>query len=92
MRNMKNELSEALRLCRVFSDMSAVDLAKRLQVSGCHVSAIEHGRKIANVHLINKYAKIFRTTPSAILLFSENISGVNDVRVKISKFVEAVCR
>ena len=41
-----NKLNKALRLIRVFNDMSLSELAKEMKVSIGHLSEIESGKKI----------------------------------------------
>lgn len=90
-------LSEALRLFRIFHDMTVSDLAKQLDVSPAYVSLIENGKKHPNLRLIEKYAKVFDTTPSAIMFFSEDLGKENkrtrlksSIRTAIIKFMRAV--
>ena len=92
-----NELGEALRLFRVFHDLSVNEMARLLDVTAGYVSSIECGRKTPNIVLIKKYAQIFETTPSAIIFFSEDLStgrlpkGVRSVlRSGIVKFMRAI--
>lgn len=95
--NVKPQLGEALRLFRVFHDMSVSDLAHRLDVSPSYISLIENGRKQPNLHLVEKYAEIFETTPSAIMFFSEDIASTgprarlkSSIRTVLIKFMRAV--
>ena len=62
-------INETLRLIRVIHDLSATDLAKELNISVSKLSKIE------------KYASIFNTTSSVLLLFAEHL----DVEKKRSK-------
>jgi transcriptional regulator with XRE-family HTH domain len=65
-------LNEALRLIRVFHDISQKDLACRLEISAPYLSEIEKGRKQPTLDLINRYAAEFKMPPSSILFFSEH--------------------
>jgi transcriptional regulator with XRE-family HTH domain len=67
-------LSEALRLIRVFHDLSQTELAERLKLSKSYVSEIESGRKTPTIDVIEKYASEFRIPTSSIFFFSEKIS------------------
>jgi transcriptional regulator with XRE-family HTH domain len=53
--------------------MKAKDLAKELGVSTAYLSKIEKGLAEPSVEIIGKYATIFKTTPSSIMLFSEKM-------------------
>jgi DNA-binding XRE family transcriptional regulator len=97
MKSQNESLGEALRLFRIFHDMTVGEMAKQLEVTSGYVSSIETGRKVPNLDLISKYAKIFQTTPSAILFFSEDLKsgklpkGIKSkLRVGIIKFMRAV--
>ena len=54
----KNMINEALRLIRVFHDLSQKKLAESLRVSNSHLSEIESGKKTPSIELIEKYANI----------------------------------
>jgi transcriptional regulator with XRE-family HTH domain len=69
-------INEALRLLRVFHDLKAIELADKLGISQSYLSEIESGKKEPSLELIRKYADIFRTNPSSILLFSEDIEQI----------------
>lgn len=71
-------LGEALRLIRVFHDMKATELAEQLGISASYLSEIEHERKTPSIALIEKYAEVFRTKPSSILLFHERLDDVTE--------------
>lgn len=68
-----NPTSEALRLIRVYNDLSQKDLAEKLNISNSYLSEIEQGKKEPSISIINKYSKFFKISPSVILFFSENI-------------------
>jgi len=66
-------INNALRLIRVFHDMSQKDLANKLSVSNSYLSEIESGKKSPSLEIIEKYSQIFNMPPSSILFFSETI-------------------
>jgi transcriptional regulator with XRE-family HTH domain len=74
-------MNDALRLLRVFHDIKSKDLAKKLGISTSYLSEIEKGRKDITLKIIKKYASVFNTTPSAIMLIIEN-SNSNDKSIK----------
>ena len=78
---------EALRLVRVFHDMSQTALAERLGISKSYLSEIESGKKSPTLELIQKYAETFGMPLSSLLFFAENLenpSHSNKVRVAIA--------
>jgi transcriptional regulator with XRE-family HTH domain len=68
-------LYEALRMMRVYHDMTQTELADRLGISKSHLSEVERGKKAPTVALLEKYAKIFGVPVSSIMFFSENMTG-----------------
>ncbi len=68
-------INEALRLLRVFNDIKAKDMAKKLEISPSYLSEIEKGRKEPSLNIIKKYSAVLNTTPSSILFFSEDIES-----------------
>jgi transcriptional regulator with XRE-family HTH domain len=74
--NTENKnINEALRLLRVFSDTKSKDMAKALDISPSYLSEIESGKKEPTLAIIEKYAKQFKTAPSALLFFAESLSS-----------------
>lgn len=66
-------INEALRLLRVFHDMKSVELAEKLALSTSYLSEIESGKKKPSLDIIQRYATIFQTTPSTIMLMAEGL-------------------
>ena len=53
-------LNEALRLIRVFHDISQKDLAARLGIGAPYLSEIEAGKKEPTLQLLRRYADGFK--------------------------------
>jgi transcriptional regulator with XRE-family HTH domain len=70
-----SQLNEALRLIRVFHDKKIKDLAEAIEVSPGYISDIEKCNKKPSIEIIDKYAKFFNTTSSALLFFSEELDA-----------------
>ena len=90
-------IHKALRLIRLYHDLSSGELAKKLEISPSYLSEIESAKHKPSLAIIEKYANIFDIKPSAILFFSENISDTtlsgalqNSIRVNIIAFLEAI--
>ena len=66
---------EALRLVRVFHDMSQVALAERLGISKSYLSELEAGKKQPTVELLQKYASTFNMPLSSLVFFAENVGS-----------------
>jgi transcriptional regulator with XRE-family HTH domain len=67
-------LHEALRVLRVLNDLKSVELADKLDISPGYLSEIENGKKEPTLDLIRRFAQVFKTTPSALLFFAEDIT------------------
>jgi transcriptional regulator with XRE-family HTH domain len=78
-------LAEALRLIRVFNNLTQQDLAIRMGTSKSHISEIENGKKTPSLELIQKYSEAFKMPTSSILFFSEQLNS----RAEPRKLAEA---
>ena len=67
-------LNRALKLLRIYYQMTQADLSTRLGLSKSYLSEIESGRKEPSLALIYKYADVFKVPASNILIFSERLS------------------
>lgn len=81
-------LNEALRLMRVFHDLSQKELAEKLEISKSHLSEIESGKKIPSLALLEKYSQVFDIPLSSILFFSENLAKTQNGE-KARKFISS---
>lgn len=66
-------LHKALRLMRVFHDLSQKDLAEKLDISKSYLSEIESGKKQPTLPLLERYSQVFDVPVSSIMFFSEHI-------------------
>jgi len=64
-------LNEALRLVRVYHDMSKAELARALGLSRSFVTELEGGHKKVTIETLEKYSKYFEIPISSIMLFAE---------------------
>ncbi|MEE3719925.1 helix-turn-helix transcriptional regulator [Tumidithrix elongata RA019] len=81
-------LNKALRLMRVFHDLSQKDLAEKLGISKSYLSEIESGKKTLTLDLLNRYSEIFDIPPSSIMFFSESLN--NDLKTeKLRTFISS---
>ena len=70
-------LSKALRLVRIFHDLSQKELAEKLGISKSYLSEIESGKKNPNLNIIGKYSDTFDIPVSSIMFFAENLEPKN---------------
>jgi transcriptional regulator with XRE-family HTH domain len=75
-------LGKALRLIRVFHDLSQKDLAEKLEISKSYISEIESGKKTPTIDLLNKYSNFFDIPTSSIMFFSENLDLNRDEKTE----------
>lgn len=66
-------LNEALRLIRVFHDLSQKELADKLKISKSYISELESGKKVPRLEILNKYSEFFNIPVSSIMFFSESL-------------------
>lgn len=88
-------LAEALRLIRVYHDLTQSELADRFKISKSYLSEIESGIKSPTLALIDQYATEFKIPPSSILFFAENLedpSVASHARRFVSKKVLTLLR
>jgi transcriptional regulator with XRE-family HTH domain len=64
-------INDALRLIRVFHDISQSELAGRLGVPKSRISEIENNKRKPTLDLIEKYSEEFSLPLSMILFFAE---------------------
>lgn len=67
-------LNEALRLIRVYHDISQTKLCSELGISNSYLSEIESAKKTPSLDLLNKYSERFGIPVSSLLFFSENLN------------------
>ena len=68
-------LNEALRLVRVYHDLTQADAAARVGLSKSYVSEIESGEKKVSIAVLEKYSSAFDIPMSSLMLFAEQVEG-----------------
>ena len=81
-------LYKALRLMRVFYDLTQKDLAEKLEISKSYLSEIESGKKQPTLSLLERYSEVFDIPVSSILFFSEQIEE-NPKHEKVRKAISS---
>ncbi|MBB4096208.1 helix-turn-helix transcriptional regulator [Ochrobactrum pecoris] len=79
-------LNEALRLIRVYHDMSKAELARALGFSRSFISELEAGNKKVTLETIERYSGYFEIPASSIMLFAER-TGDADLSERARTFV-----
>lgn len=86
-------LNKALKLLRVFNELSQTEMAQKLGVTKSWISEIENGHKEPTLSLLQSYAEVLDIPLSSILFFSEHMEndGASEkTRVFVSKKVIAI--
>jgi DNA-binding XRE family transcriptional regulator len=79
----QNPLSEALRLLRIYSDISQGDLALALQFQNNVLSQIENGRREITIKTLEKYTEFFNLNIKDITFFAEQIKNNKNIKKEI---------
>src|ERR1035441_1927502 len=66
-------ITEALRLLRVYYNLTQSELAGDLNVSKSYISEVESGKKKASIDLLQHYAVRFQIPLSALFFFAEEL-------------------
>ncbi|WP_017654850.1 helix-turn-helix transcriptional regulator [Fortiea contorta] len=74
-----DNISKALRLMRVFYDLTQKDLALKLGISKSHLSEIESANKTPTLDILKGYSEIFEVSMSSIIFFAENVDSNVDL-------------
>lgn len=82
-------LHRALKLIRVFHEMSQKELAERLDISRSHISELESGKKKPSYDLLEKYSEVFDVPVSNLIFFSEYIENTQEFEVSSLRHVIA---
>lgn len=86
-------MHEALKMLRVFHDLSQKELAERLGIAPSYLSEIETNKKQPTLQLLEKYAREFKIPVSSILFFAESMNDgtIRDrTRVAVSRKIMAI--
>lgn len=64
-------INKALRLLRVYHDLSQSDVAARVGLSKSYVSELEAGNKKVTLEVLEKYSQAFSIPVSSLMIFAE---------------------
>jgi transcriptional regulator with XRE-family HTH domain len=65
-------INNALRLVRIYHNLTPADASIKLGISRSYLSELESGNKTASIEVLHKYAKAFDMPVSSLMLFVEN--------------------
>jgi transcriptional regulator with XRE-family HTH domain len=88
-------LHKALRMIRVFHDISQKELAARLGIAPSNLCEIDSNAKRPTLQILQKYAEEFKIPVSLIMYLSETLqdgSIAERVRVSVSRKVLAILK
>jgi transcriptional regulator with XRE-family HTH domain len=87
---MKPTLNNALRLVRIYHDLTQAETARRIGFSKSYVSEIEAGNKKVTIEVLERYAGAFKMPISSLMIFAEHSKDrdyAEDVRVYVARKV-----
>jgi transcriptional regulator with XRE-family HTH domain len=85
---MEQLLNRALKLVRVYHNLTQVETAHRIGLSKSYVSEIESGQKRVSLEVLEKYSSAFKIPVSSLMLFAEHSKDSRfseDARVYIAE-------
>lgn len=69
-------LHRALKIIRIFHNLSQKELSSLLNISRSHISEIESGKNRPSYDLLEKYSEVFEVPVSNLIFFSEHIDDI----------------
>ena len=66
-------MRNALRLIRVYHDMTRSEVAEHVGISKSYVSELENGNRKVTLDVLEKYSKAFNIPVSSLMLFAERV-------------------
>lgn len=66
------DIGDVLKRLRIIYGIKASDMAKELELSTSYLSEIENNKKVPNIKLLEKYAKIYQIKVSSLILLAES--------------------
>lgn len=88
-------VSKALKLVRIFHDLSQKQLAQKLEISKSYLLEIEAGKKQPTLGLLQHYFEVFQVPVSSILFLSETLElnvSVERTNSSVSPKVQAMLK
>ena len=86
--DIKEIFGKNIKNYRKQNRLSQEKLAEHLEISVIHLSNIECGKKFASPNLIERIAKFFNISPSALFYEEEKIKTEDSIE-KISEIIES---
>jgi transcriptional regulator with XRE-family HTH domain len=93
MKSKPPALAQALRLMRVYHDLSQTELSQKIAMSCATISMLERGTREPSLETLDKYAQVFNVPVSSLLFFSEELAGegvTKPIRKTVAKKIIAV--
>ena len=82
-------IQDALRTLRSYNTLRQNELAKKLEISTSFLCEIESGKKLPNLKLLQKYAKVFEIPISDIFYLQDIIdNNLNALNGSVFKIIE----
>jgi transcriptional regulator with XRE-family HTH domain len=67
-------MNSALRLIRIFHELSQTDVAEALEMPKSWISELESGKRPVTLNVLRRYADYFELPLSSLVLFAETVA------------------
>jgi transcriptional regulator with XRE-family HTH domain len=85
-------LKDALRLVRIYGNLTLKQLSEKSNFSVSYLSELENGRRSISLKIVSVYASIFGLKQSDILSFAEDLekdfSSQREILLKFSNYLK----
>jgi transcriptional regulator with XRE-family HTH domain len=76
-------MNKVIKLLRMYSNVKAIDMAKKIGKAPGYLSELENGIKTVPIDVIASYARIFGVKSSFLMKFSEKLKQDKGMEKKI---------
>jgi transcriptional regulator with XRE-family HTH domain len=85
---------KALRMLRLFYELSQEELATKLKVPPSYVSMFEAGKRQPSFSVLEKYAEVFELPLSSLIFLAEKIDEgeLDDTKFQISEMILTILK
>jgi transcriptional regulator with XRE-family HTH domain len=85
---------KALRMLRLFYELSQEELATKLKFSTPYMSTIETGKNQPSLSVLEKYAEVFELPLSSLIFLAEKIDEgeLDDTKLQLSEMILTILK
>lgn len=78
-------IGDAIKIIRVFNNMTQQELAAQLSISDSYLSQIESGKRTPTLDTIKAVSENFRIPVSSLMFFSEQLSASENGNDRVAR-------